>query len=116
MAFDDDVARALAPVKAALGFYIGGMGAKEPQLPQGADGAAWATRPRPQQIQELFFAGKRGEAIAAVPDAFADEISLVGPRERVRERLAAWRATAVTTLICGRQDVATLRALAELAG
>ena len=53
-------------------------------------------------IQDLFFDGKRDEAIAAVPDAFADEISLVGPKERIAERLDAWRKTPVTTS-AGRQ-------------
>ena len=44
------------------------------------------------RIQELYLAGKREDAIAAVPDALADEVSLCGPPERIRERLAAWRA------------------------
>ena len=44
------------------------------------------------KIQDLFFAGKRDEAIMAVPDDFADEISIVGPPSRIKERLAAWRA------------------------
>ena len=52
-------------------------------------------------IQDLFFEGKRDEAIAAVPDEFADEISLVGPPARIRERLEAWRETPVTTLLVG---------------
>ena len=50
------------------------------------------------EIQHLFLEGKRGEAIAAVPSAFADEISLVGPPERIRDRLQAWEDSAVTTL------------------
>jgi F420-dependent oxidoreductase-like protein len=114
VAFDDDVARALAPVKAALGFYIGGMGAKDRNFHKELMGRM-GYEAEAQKIQDLFFAGKRAEAIAAVPDAFADEISLVGPKQRVRERLAAWRESAVTTLICGARDVATLRTLAELA-
>ena len=66
------------------------------------------------RIQDLFFEGKRDEAIDAVPEAFADEISLVGPKERIAERLEAWRKTPVTTLLVGGQDEQTLRVLADL--
>jgi alkanesulfonate monooxygenase SsuD/methylene tetrahydromethanopterin reductase-like flavin-dependent oxidoreductase (luciferase family) len=67
-----------------------------------------------EKIQELFFQGDRAAAIAAVPDAFADEISLVGSKERIRDRLAAWRESAVTTLLVPGNDLDTLRAMAEL--
>src|SRR5262245_29273884 len=99
----DDVGAGLAPVKAMLGFYIGGMGAKQhnfhKELMSRMGYEAEANR-----IQELFFEGKRGEAIAAVPDKFADEISLVGPLERIRERLTVWRKTPVTTLMVAAHD------------
>lgn len=49
------------------------------------------------KIQGLFLAGKRDEAIMAVPCSFADEISLVGPPERIAGRLAAWRESSVST-------------------
>jgi alkanesulfonate monooxygenase SsuD/methylene tetrahydromethanopterin reductase-like flavin-dependent oxidoreductase (luciferase family) len=66
------------------------------------------------KIQDLFFAGKRDEAILAVPDAFADEISLVGPPARIAERIEAWRKTPVTTMLVGGVDSATMRLLADL--
>ena len=108
----DDIEAGLAPVKAMLGFYIGGMGAKgqnyHTKLMQrmGYEKEALA-------IQQLFFEGKRDEAIAAVPSAFADEISLVGPIERIRERVAAWEESPVTTILVhgGNKDV--LRQAAE---
>ncbi len=50
----------------------------------------------------------------AVPDAFADEISLVGPRERIAERLELWRKSPVTDLLALDPDPHTLRVLAEL--
>jgi F420-dependent oxidoreductase-like protein len=109
----DDVKTGLMPVKAMLGFYIGGMGSKKRNFHMelmgrmGFEGEA-------QKIQELFFEGKRAEAIQAVPDEFADEISLVGPADRIRDRLAAWRETPVTTVLIGSQDKAQLRAAAEL--
>jgi hypothetical protein len=67
-----------------------------------------------RKIQELFFEGKRAEAVQMVPDQFADEISLVGPIERIRDRLAAWRETPVTTLLLLSRDPAVMRQMAEL--
>jgi len=49
-----------------------------------------------------------------VPDEFCDEISLVGPVERVKERLEAWRDTPVTTLLVMSHDPAQMRKAAEL--
>ena len=109
----DDVAAGLMPVKMMLGFYIGGMGAKKHNFHMNLMGRmgyeAEATK-----IQELFLAGKREEAVAAVPDTFADEISLVGPVERIKDRLQAWRESPVTTLLVTAQDKGQLNSLAEL--
>jgi alkanesulfonate monooxygenase SsuD/methylene tetrahydromethanopterin reductase-like flavin-dependent oxidoreductase (luciferase family) len=66
------------------------------------------------EIQDLFFEGKREDAVLAVPDEFADEISLVGPPERIRERIEAWRKTPVTTLLIGSRDPEVLQLLADL--
>jgi alkanesulfonate monooxygenase SsuD/methylene tetrahydromethanopterin reductase-like flavin-dependent oxidoreductase (luciferase family) len=66
------------------------------------------------RIQDLFFEGRRDEAIAAVPDAFADEISLVGPPGRIRERLEAWRSSPVTTLMVSGRDPEQLKLLRSL--
>jgi len=108
----DDLEQALAPVKWMLAFYIGGMGARTRNFH--ADlvrrmGYADAA----DQVQQLFFEGKRAEAAAAVPDQFADEISLVGPPARIRDRLQAWKKTPITTLLAGTRDPAALRILAE---
>ncbi|MCH6561760.1 MAG: LLM class F420-dependent oxidoreductase [Myxococcales bacterium] len=108
----DDVAQALMPIKANLGFYIGGMGAPSENFHLNLIVRMGFEEPA-RKVQELFLAGKRAEAISAVPDELADEISLVGPRERIRERLAAWRETPVTQIIVGSQDPAVLRLLAE---
>jgi hypothetical protein len=66
-----------------------------------------------ETIQDLFFDGRRDEAIAAVPDQFADEISLCGPRERIIEKLADWRSSPVTSLLF-HGDIALLRQMAEI--
>ncbi|MFI6640039.1 LLM class F420-dependent oxidoreductase [Streptomyces sp. NPDC050504] len=111
----DDVAQGLLPVKAMLGFYIGGMGHAARNFHADLMGRM-GYEEEARRIQELFLAGRREEAVAAVPTAFADEISLVGPRGRVAERLAAWRAGPVTDLLVTAPDPATLRVLAELNG
>ena len=108
----DDLAEALLPIKWTLAFYIGGMGARARNfhlnlLTRMGFGEAAA------RVQALFLEGKRAEAAANVPDELADEISLAGPPDRIRDRLQAWRASPVTTLLCGTRDPAALRVLAE---
>jgi F420-dependent oxidoreductase-like protein len=113
LAVTDDIEGALAPVKMMLAFYIGGMGAKgqnfhtQLMARMGFEEEAFA-------IQDLFFEGRRDEAIALVPDEFADEISLVGPKERILERLEVWRDSPVTTVTMYPSSPAQLRAAAEL--
>jgi F420-dependent oxidoreductase-like protein len=109
----DDVAGALAPVKGMLGFYIGGMGAKGQNYHTKLL-ARMGFEEEAYRIQDLFMSGRRDEAIAAVPDDFADEISLVGPVSRIRERLAAWEASPVTTILVNARNPENLRQLADL--
>jgi hypothetical protein len=66
------------------------------------------------KIQDLFFEGKRAEAIALVPSQFADEISLCGPLDRIKDRIQAWRETPVTTLLIAGGNVETMRTMAEI--
>ncbi|MBT2387173.1 LLM class F420-dependent oxidoreductase [Streptomyces sp. ISL-11] len=109
----DDVAEGLRPVKAMLGLYIGGMGHAGRNF-HAALMARMGFAEEARRVQELFLAGRREEAVEAVPDGFADEISLVGPRERIAERLELWRAGPVTDLLVAAPDPVTLRVLAEL--
>ncbi|MFG3256231.1 LLM class F420-dependent oxidoreductase [Streptomyces sp. NPDC048172] len=109
----DDVAEGLLPVKAMLGFYVGGMGHATRNFH--ADLMARMGYPdEAAHVQRLFAEGRRDDAIAAVPDAFADEISLVGPRERIAEKLTLWRKGPVTDLLITSPDPKTLRTLAAL--
>jgi F420-dependent oxidoreductase-like protein len=108
-----DVAACRAQVKPRLALYLGGMGAAgrnfyyDLACRYGYEGEA-------RKIQSLYLAGKKAEAIAAVPDALVDEIALCGPRERIRDGLAAYRAAGVTTLICMTGEPEALRLMAEL--
>ncbi len=96
-----------------LGFYIGGMGSRKRNFHMELMGRM-GFEAEAQKIQDLFFEGQRAEAIAMVPSAFADEISLSGPIERIRDRLDAWRETPITTLLIAGSDVETMRTIAEL--
>ncbi len=110
---NDNLEEALYPVKAMLAFYIGGMGSKKRNFHKELM-ARMGFPDEAEQIQDLFFEGKRDEGIAAVPDAFADEISLCGPRDRVRDKLADWQDSPITTLLI-HGDIPLLREMAELA-
>jgi len=108
----DNVEEALYPVKAMLGFYIGGMGSKQRNFHKELM-ARFGYEEEANRIQDLFFEGKRDEAIAVVPNEFADAISLVGPKERLREKIQDWKKSPVTTLnVMG--DLSLLRTLAEI--
>ena len=109
---DDDVDKARAQIKQNVGFYVGGMGAKTFNVHKdhvsrmGYGDAA-------QEIQDLFMAGKRDQAFAAVPDELIDEIALCGPKARIVELLDSWKNSPVTQLNIGTADRDTLRFFAE---
>lgn len=110
----ESVEEGLLPVKMMLGFYIGGMGAEGTNYHTNLM-ARFGYEAAAERVQTLFLEGRRDEAVAAVPDEFADAISLVGPPGRIRERLQAWEASPVSTLLVyAPGDVTTLRTLAEL--
>ncbi|MGH0030119.1 MAG: LLM class F420-dependent oxidoreductase [Myxococcota bacterium] len=109
----DDVKEGLLPLKMMIGFYIGGMGAKNRNFHKELLGRM-GYESEAQKIQDLFMDGKRAEAAAAVPDEFVDEISFTGPVERIRDRLEAWKEAPVTTLLLAGNDTHAMRTMAEL--
>ena len=109
----DDIEPALQGPKAMLSFYIGGMGSKKRNFHKELM-ARMGFEAEADKIQELFMGGDRAAAMQAVPDQFVDEISLVGPVERVRERLQAWEETPVTHLLVAGNDIARIRETAEI--
>jgi F420-dependent oxidoreductase-like protein len=112
----DDVEKCRIPVKHHLALYIGGMGARDKNFYNdytkrlGHEEAA-------VKIQDLYLSGKKAEAAEAVPDALVDEVALVGPADRIRDRLQAWKAAGrrgqVGSLLAGAGDVKALQVLAE---
>jgi F420-dependent oxidoreductase-like protein len=111
---NDDLESALIPIKWALAFYIGGMGAASKNFHLNLIGRL-GFEEEAKTVQTLFLEGKRAEAAAAVPDKLADEISLAGSPARIKDRLQAWRESPVTTILAGTRDPAAVRVLAEAA-
>ena len=111
----DDVDACRSFVKPMLALYVGGMGARgrnfyfDLACRYGYEGAA-------REIQDLYLEGKKAEATAKVPDELVDEVALLGPAERIADRLEPWRESAVTTLVCGTIQPEALRLMAELVG
>src|ERR687898_666075 len=95
----DDVQAARDALKPLLALYVGGMGSRGSNFYNALavrDGYEAGARQNP----EVYLEGKQREAIAAVPDGLVDEVALVGPRERIADRLEAWREAGVATLLC----------------
>jgi len=109
----DDVDAALDAMRPTLGFYIGGMGARDMNFHKQVF-ARMGYEAEAETIQDLFFDGRRDEAIAAVPRSMAADISLVGSVEKIRDDLAAWEAAGVTMLVVGSRDLTELRRVAEV--
>jgi F420-dependent oxidoreductase-like protein len=109
----DDVEALRDALRPHVALYVGGMGAKGRNF-YNALVRRYGWEEEAKRIQELYLSGKQREAIAAVPDELVDAVALVGPKERIAERLEAWRATPVTTLVLGTPQPEALQTLAEL--
>jgi F420-dependent oxidoreductase-like protein len=117
---DDDIELARNVMRPALALYIGGMGSREQnfynKLAQryGFEAAA-------KEVQDLYLEGKKAEACAAIPDELIDTVSLCGPADRVRDRIAVFRDAGVGSLLITpmaftvEDRLAQVRAAAELA-
>lgn len=112
----DDVQSCRDAIRPELALYIGGMGARaknfynDVAIKLGYEGAA-------KTIQDLYLNGKKTEAAAQVPDALVDEISLCGPADRIKDRLAAWKDCAARghlgTMVLKGASVEAMRVVAE---
>ncbi|MFN8073304.1 MAG: LLM class F420-dependent oxidoreductase [Mycobacterium sp.] len=98
VAIGDNVDDRFQWVKPQLALYIGGMGAKGRNFYHNV-ATRYGFGAVADSIQELYLAGKKAEAIAAVPDELVRAVSLIGPRGYVKERIAAFRDAGVTTLL-----------------
>lgn len=98
-----------------LALYIGGMGARGKNFYADLAGR-YGFEAEAAEIQDLYLSGDRGAAMARIPAELIDAVALVGPRDRVRDRLQLWRDSPVTTLNITVFDIDTLRVMVELAG
>jgi F420-dependent oxidoreductase-like protein len=115
VAIGPDVAECRERLRPLLAFYVGGMGSREENFYKDLV-TRYGFGDTASAIQEAFLDGRRAEATGLVLDAMVDELCLVGPPERVRDRLDAWDAAGVTTLLARVDDVHALRSLAEAVG
>jgi F420-dependent oxidoreductase-like protein len=108
----DDIERAADAYRPMIALYIGGMGAKSMNFHFDVF-ARMGYEAEAAKIQELYLAGRKDEAAAAVPTRLIEETTLIGPKEKIRDDLEGWRESIATTLLVnGSQD--TLRTMAEL--
>lgn len=112
VAIDDDVEAAYNRLRPTIALYVGGMGAQEMNFHADVF-RRLGHEEHVDKIQDLFLNGKQAEAVAAVPRAMVDEICLVGSKAKVKDDLAAWRESRVTTMLVGGPPE-TLRDVAEL--
>jgi F420-dependent oxidoreductase-like protein len=110
----DDAEAGREFLKPYYALYVGGMGARGKNFYNDLF-ARYGYEAEAKTIQDLYLEGNKRDAAAAVPDAFVDEVALVGPKERLAERLEIWRESGATTLLVSTQQPEALRALAELA-
>lgn len=111
---DDDVERAADVVRPFVALYVGGMGASSANFHRDMVERLGYVR-ECETVAALFAEGRRAEAAAAVPTALVQDIALVGPPAAIRDRLAAWDDTVVTSILV-QGDAAALRAVADLLG
>jgi F420-dependent oxidoreductase-like protein len=108
----EDIDSAMDALRPMYALYFGGMGAKSANFHANVP-IRMGYEKEVREIQELYLNGKKQEAAAALPRQLIDELTLIGPPDRIRHDLEAWRESSVTTLLVGG-DPATLRTAAEL--
>jgi F420-dependent oxidoreductase-like protein len=93
----EDLEKARDAMRPFIALYVGGMGSREQNFYNQLV-SRYGFQAEAQRIQDLYLEGKREEAMAAIPDSLIDTVSLCGPAERVRDRLAVYREAGVGTL------------------
>jgi F420-dependent oxidoreductase-like protein len=108
----DDVESAQDAVRPMYALYFGGMGARSANFHANVP-KRMGFEAEVAEIQDLYLSGKKDEAAAAVPRELIEQLTLIGPPDKIRHDLEAWRDSIVTTLLIGG-DPQTLRTAAEL--
>jgi F420-dependent oxidoreductase-like protein len=108
-----DVEKCRMAVKGNLALYIGGMGARSKNF-YNDYARRLGYEEEAGKIQDLYLGGNRAEAMAMVPDGLVDAVALVGPKQRIADRLKAWKDSPVKTMLIGTGSIEAVRTLAEL--
>jgi F420-dependent oxidoreductase-like protein len=108
----DDIDSAMDAVRPMYALYFGGMGARSANFHANVP-KRMGYEAEVEKIQELYLSGKKDEAAAAVPRDLIEKLTLIGPKDKIRHDLEAWRESSVTTLLVGG-DPNTLRTAAEI--
>jgi len=108
----DEIEQAADALRPMYALYFGGMGAKSTNFHANV-AIRMGYEAEVDKIQELYLSGHKHEAAAAVPTRLLEQLTLIGPKDKVRHDLEAWRDSIVTTLLVGG-DPQTLRTAAEL--
>jgi F420-dependent oxidoreductase-like protein len=95
---NNDVEAAADMVRPSLALYVGGMGARGANFHFDVL-ARLGYEETCLRVQDLYLAGQKREAMAAIPTAMVEDTALVGPVEKIRDDLAAWKGTALTTML-----------------
>src|SRR3954452_21321150 len=110
----DDPGPAIDAVRPMYALYFGGMGARDRNFH--ADVARrMGYEAEVDTIQDLYLSGKKDEAAAAIPQKLIEQLTLIGPIEKIRDDLEAWKASQVTTLLTQGAHPAILEERASLA-
>jgi F420-dependent oxidoreductase-like protein len=109
----DDVERAADMIRPRLALYFGGMGARSMNFHQEVP-VRMGYEAEARKIQELYMDGKKDEAAAAVPTRLVEQLALIGPADKIRHDLEAWRESSVTSLLIEPGPPERLRQAAEL--
>jgi F420-dependent oxidoreductase-like protein len=109
----DDRDAAVRAAKPHLALYIGGMGAKGRNFYNDL-ASRYGFEREAAEIQDHYLRGDRRAAVAAVPDALVDAVTIIGRPDRVKDGLAMWRESGVDLLLLNSPDPHTLRTVPDL--
>jgi F420-dependent oxidoreductase-like protein len=107
-----DVEQAADYLRPMYALYFGGMGARQANFHHDV-AVRLGYEAEAKHIQDLYLEGKKDEAAAAVPTSLVEDLALIGPEDKIRDELDAWRESIVTTMLIGG-DAAMVRRVAEL--
>jgi F420-dependent oxidoreductase-like protein len=104
---------AIEAMKPFVSLYMGGMGAKEQNFhKQVFERMGYAELA--DQVQKLYLSGEKDRATALIPDELVDDMHIIGSESEVKERVAQWEETGVTTLLLSLGSAADVRRIAEV--